>query len=82
LPATYTSHEDRWKIAGEPEPDVASASDPAGIKIGGSFPQNTNERNAFNGRFDELMFFNRSLTAAEVQAQFERFGATGRGEAR
>jgi hypothetical protein len=82
LPATYTSHEDRWKIAGEPEPDVASASDPAGIKIGGSFPQNTNERNAFNGSFDELMFFNRSLTAAEVQAQFERFGATGRGEAR
>jgi len=73
LPASYTATGDRWKVIGDPEPDVTSASDPAGIKIGGSFPQNTMERNAFNGRFDDLMFFGRALTASEVQAQFARF---------
>lgn len=73
LPATYTSTGDRWQVIGDPEPDVTSATDPAGIKIGGSFPQNTRERNAFNGRFDDLMFFDRALTAAEVRAQFAHF---------
>lgn len=73
LPASYTSASDAWQVAGEPEPYVASASDPAGIKIGGSFPQNTMEKNAFNGRFDDLMFFDRVLTATEVEAQFARF---------
>jgi len=58
---------------GSPEPDVTSASRPTGIKIGGSYPQHTIERNAFNGRFDDLMFFDRVLTAVEVQAQFARF---------
>ena len=78
LQASYTSTEDRWLVAGEPEPDLTSASDPAGIKIGGSFPQNTAERNAFDGRFDDLMFFNRSLAAADIEAQFARFGGPGR----
>jgi hypothetical protein len=73
LSASYTTTEDSWQVIGDPEPDVTSASNPAGIKIGGSFPQNTAERNAFNGRFDDLMFFDRALTAAEVRAQFNRF---------
>ncbi len=73
LPAGYTSDGDRWDVLGDPEPDLASATNPAGIKIGGSYPQNSQERNAFNGRFDDLMFFDRSLTAQEVQAQFARF---------
>lgn len=73
LPAGYTASDDRWKLAGPPEPDVASATDPAGIKIGGSFPQNSAERNPFNGRFDDLMFFNRALNAREIGAQFTRF---------
>jgi len=73
LPATYTSTDDNWQLAGEPEPDLASPSDPSGIKIGGSFPQNSAEKNAFNGRFDDLMFFDRELTANEVAAQFARF---------
>jgi len=73
LPATYTSSDDNWQLAGEPEPDLATPSNPAGIKIGGSFPQNTAEKNAFNGRFDDLMFFDRELTATEIGAQFERF---------
>lgn len=75
LPASYTSQEDNWLVIGDPEPDVASASDPAGIKVGGSFPQNTAEKNAFNGRFDDLMLFRHALTALEVQAQFSRFAA-------
>jgi len=73
LPASYTAAGDRWKVIGNPEPDATSASDPVGIKVGGSFPQNTKERNAFNGRFDDLMFFDRALTPSEVQAQFARF---------
>jgi len=76
LPASYTEAGDRWKVVGDPEPDVISASDPAGIKIGGSYPQHTAERNAFNGCFDDLMFFDRALTAAEVKAQFARFTET------
>jgi Concanavalin A-like lectin/glucanases superfamily len=73
LPADYTAADDPWQVEGNPEPDRSSASDPAGIKVGGSFPQNNRERNAFNGRFDDLMLFDRALTAAEVRAQFRRF---------
>lgn len=75
LAASYSSMEDKWGISGDPEPDVTSTTDPAGIKIGGSFPQNSAERNPFNGRFDDLMFFSRTLTAAEIKAQFSHFGA-------
>ena len=75
LAATYTSTEDRWQIDGDPEPDRSSDSSPAGIKIGGSFPQNTSEKNAFNGRFDDLMFFDRELSSSEILEQFESFGA-------
>jgi Concanavalin A-like lectin/glucanases superfamily len=73
LPAAYTTGGDPWSIIGAPEPDVTSSSNPAGIKIGGSFPQNVQERNAFNGRFDDLMFFNRMLSASEVQMQYTNF---------
>ena len=74
LPAAYTDGNDRWAVAGEPEPDVSSSTLPTGIKIGGSYPQNTQERNPFDGRFDDLMFFDRALTAEEVRLQFRRFG--------
>ena len=47
-----------------------SNSNAGGIKIGGSYPDNSQERNPFNGRIDELMFFNKTLTASEVAAQF------------
>lgn len=73
LPASYTASDDRWQVIGDPEPDVTSRSNPAGIKIGGSFPQNTAEKNAFNGRFDDLMCFDRALTATEIQQQFAYF---------
>lgn len=73
LPANYTVGGDPWAVIGGGEPDVTSATSPAGIKIGGSYPQNTQEFNAFNGQFDDLMFFNKVLSAAEVQSQHANF---------
>jgi Concanavalin A-like lectin/glucanases superfamily len=71
LPGFYTITGDPWLLAGEPEPDVTTASNPRGIKIGGSFPQNTVERNPCNCRMDELMFYKRALTATEVWLQYQ-----------
>lgn len=71
--ASYNKDGDLWQLDGDPEPDLSSASTPTGIKIGGSYPQNTQERNPFNGRFDDLMFFDRALSDREVQAQFAQF---------
>jgi len=73
LPATYTTTNDAWHILAGEEPDLTSATSPAGIKIGGSFPQNTQEKNPFNGRFDDIMFFNRALTPAEIESQYQLF---------
>jgi hypothetical protein len=77
LASTYTSDADAWATEGPPEPDVTSPTAPAGIKIGGSFPQNTGERNPFTGRLDDLMFFDRALTVDEVRRQFVRFETGG-----
>jgi hypothetical protein len=73
LPGFYVTPGDPWALAGAPEPDLASPTDPRGMKIGGSFPQNTDERNPFNGRFDDLMFLSRALSPAEVMSQYRRF---------
>ena len=70
LPGFYTLPGDPWGIVGEPEPDLTSATDPRGIKIGGSFPQNTRETNPCNCRFDSLMFLDRALERGEIQAQY------------
>jgi len=51
-------------------PFFSSANNPRGIKIGGSFPQNTRENNPCDCRMDALMFLNRDATAAEVAEQF------------
>lgn len=59
---------DPWKLTDTALPPGASPSTPAGIKIGGSFPQNTRERNPFDGRFDDLLFFDCALSAAEIRA--------------
>jgi hypothetical protein len=72
LSGFYTLSGDPWAIAGPPEPDFSTASDPRGIKIGGSFPQNTLERNPCNCRFDGLMFLDRAVTSGEIRAQHER----------
>jgi Concanavalin A-like lectin/glucanases superfamily len=70
LPGFYTLPGDPWGVIGEPEPDLSSATDPRGIKIGGSFPQNTLERNPCNCRFDSLMFLDRALRGGEILAQY------------
>ena len=63
--------DDPWALAGAEAPARCSATTPSGIKIGGSHPQNTRERNPFDGRFDDLCFFNRALGAAEIVRLFE-----------
>jgi hypothetical protein len=66
----YSVPGDPWDVAGLPEPDFTSATDPRGIKIGGSFPQNTRETNPCNCRFDGLMFLDRAVTGGEIRQQY------------
>jgi hypothetical protein len=72
LEGFYVSPGDPWEVGTEAPPRRTSATHPRGIKIGGSFPQNTVERNPFNGRFDDLMFFDRVLTPAEVLRHYRQ----------
>lgn len=67
----YAVKGDPWKIIGPPEPDLTSATNPRGIKIGGSHPQNNREVNACNCRMDGLLFLDRAATADEVRGQYE-----------
>ncbi|MFC8599096.1 PQQ-dependent sugar dehydrogenase [Isoptericola sp. NPDC057191] len=53
-----------------------STTAPRGLKIGGSFPQDTREANPFNGRMDDLMFLDTVPTPGQVAAQYALFGAT------
>lgn len=69
LEGFYTKSGDPWKVDGS----GTSPTDPRGIKIGGSFPQDTSERNPCNCRMDGLMFLDKELSAAEVQRQHRRF---------
>lgn len=47
---------------------------PKGIKIGGSFPQNTAERNPFHGRMDDLTFLDTVPTPEEMAEIYAGFG--------
>lgn len=69
LAGKYVAPGDPWSLEGEPEPDLASPTDPRGIKIGGSYPQNTREGNACNCRMDSLMFLDRAVRPWEVSLQ-------------
>jgi len=69
LSGFYVVAGDPWGV-GTPGVHTTSATDPAGIKIGGSFPQNTEERNPCNCRMDSLMFLDRAIPAAQVRAQY------------
>jgi hypothetical protein len=66
----YVVAGDPWQLQGTPGPHLSSATDPRGIKIAGSFPQNTRERNPCNCRFDSLMFLDRALRPWEVFGQY------------
>ena len=65
----YTRSDDPWVISG-PGPHLTTATDPRGIKIGGSFPQNNLERNPCDCRMDALMFLDRSLSARDIANQY------------
>jgi hypothetical protein len=75
LDGFYTNPGDPWDVGG-PGPHVTSATDPAGIKIGGSFPQNNRETNPCNCRMDSLMFLDRVVSDDEVALQYEAFRDT------
>jgi hypothetical protein len=77
LEGFYTLAGDPWGVAGPPEPDFTSATDPRGIKIGGSFPQDTRETNPCNCRMDSLMFLDRAVSRGQVRRQ-HRLATTGR----
>lgn len=49
---------------------ATSDTTPAGIKIGGSFPQNTREANPFHGRMDDVMLLDTVPTAEQIAAQY------------
>ncbi len=70
LDGFYTVPGDPWEVDGKTR---TSNTEPHGIKIGGSFPQDTLERNPCNCRFDSLMFLDTALSAKEVKRQYRRF---------
>ncbi|QFQ94935.1 LamG domain-containing protein [Streptomyces phaeolivaceus] len=69
LAGSYTVPGDPWDLAG-PGPHRASPTDPRGIKIGGSFPQNTAERNPCDCRMDSLMFLDSAVGDDRIRAQY------------
>lgn len=66
---SYTATNDPWRVDGT----GTSATNPRGIKIGGSFPQDGTERNPCNCRMDDLMFLDTVASADEVARQYRRF---------
>jgi hypothetical protein len=66
----YVLPGDPWQLKDTPGPHLTSPTDPRGIKIAGSFPQNTREANPCNCRFDSLMFLDRAAQRWEVFGQY------------
>jgi len=76
VPGFFADDGDPWGIGGGGGPFFTSATNPRGIKIGGSFPQNNKENNPCDCRMDALMFLDRDASASEIAQQFAL--ATGR----
>ncbi len=72
LSGFYTTPGDPWALAGTNGTARTSATDPRGIKIGGSFPQNTREQNPCNCQMDSLMFLDKAADPGQVKAQYRR----------
>lgn len=70
VPGFYVLPGDPWDVTSTPGPHFSSPTDPRGIKIAGSFPQNHREGNPCNCRFDSLMFLNREVRWWEVLGQY------------
>ncbi len=69
LDGFYVTPGDPWQVDGTGTSDTL----PRGIKIGGSYPQDTREQNPCDCRFDSLMFLDTAATAKEVAKQYRRF---------
>jgi glucose/arabinose dehydrogenase len=67
LDGFYTVPGNPWQVDGV---TGTSPTDPLGIKIGGSFPQDTLERNPCNCRADGLLFLDRAVNDDEVRLQY------------
>jgi Concanavalin A-like lectin/glucanases superfamily len=65
----YVVPGDPWGVD-RPGPHYTSATDPRGIKIGGSYPQDNRETNPCNCRMDNLMFLDRVLSASDIRHQY------------
>jgi hypothetical protein len=70
LNGSYVVAGDPWGIGTGQGPYFSSPTNPRGIKIGGSFPQNTREGNPCNCRFDSLMFLDRAVEPWEIHQQY------------
>jgi hypothetical protein len=73
LDGFYTRSDDPWGVAGSTEPNLTSPTLPRGIKVGGSYPQNTQERNPFDGRFDDILFLDTVLTSRQILQYYQQF---------
>ncbi len=71
IPGSYTATDDPWQV-GAGGDFATSPTHPRGIKIGGSFPQNSVERNPCNCELDSLMFIDRVATQLEIDQQYRR----------
>src|SRR5690606_7752763 len=69
VPGFYVLDGDPWQVDGSP----TSATNPRGIKIGGSYPQNSQEKNPCNCRMDSLMFLDKAADADTIAEQYARF---------
>ncbi|MEV4756448.1 hypothetical protein AB0J86_15220 [Micromonospora sp. NPDC049559] len=69
LDGFYTRTDDPWSVVG-PGEHRTTATDPRGIKIGGSFPQDTREQNPCDCRLDSLMFLDTVLSPRDVERQY------------
>ncbi|WP_369372275.1 PQQ-dependent sugar dehydrogenase [Promicromonospora sp. Populi] len=66
VPGFYTVAGDPWQVDGSGSSDTT----PRGIKIGGSFPQDTQERNPCNCSMDTIQLLDKAATPREVAAQY------------
>lgn len=69
LAGRYTTPGDPWQVDGTGTSDTL----PRGIKVGGSFPQDTTERNPCDCRMDDLAFLDTAATRQEIAARYRRY---------
>jgi Concanavalin A-like lectin/glucanases superfamily len=67
----YTQLDDPWELTGAVDP-TSSPTLPRGIKLGGSYPQNTEEFNPGQSKLDSVMFIDRVATSVEIDEQYLR----------